>query len=235
MTAARHPPLDWPITRHRGDAATLHALVPPEPFTRAVWIMALTNDALVLGSTQTPAIVAPGGRPAGRLDVVRRRSGGGAVLLGPEGSLWVDVLVPRGDPLWVDDVGRSFDWIGAAWVEALDALALGGGELAVHPGPMRRTAASDLVCFAGLGPGEVIAGTRKVVGLSQRRTRAGARFQCLAYLQAAHPVEEIVDLLAVPGDAGERAALRAQLAGSVASLAVTADALTDAFVAALPR
>ncbi len=31
---------------------------------------------------------------------------------------------------------------------------------------------SDVVCFAGVGPGEVTAGTAKVVGIAQRRTRA---------------------------------------------------------------
>ena len=32
-----------------------------------------------------------------------------------------------------------------------------------------------------MGPGEVERDGRKVVGISQRRTRAGARFQCVAY------------------------------------------------------
>jgi lipoate-protein ligase A len=46
---------------------------------------------------------------------------------------------------------------------------------------MVRTEWSELVCFAGLGPGEVTVGGRKVVGISQRRTRDAARFQCVAY------------------------------------------------------
>ena len=40
-----------------------------------------------------------------------------------------------------------------------------------------------LVCFAGVGPGEVLAGGRKLVGISQRRTRAGARFQCAVHVR----------------------------------------------------
>ncbi len=43
------------------------------------------------------------------------------------------------------------------------------------------SAESGRACFAGLGPGEVTIGGRKAVGISQRRTRAGARFQCVAY------------------------------------------------------
>jgi hypothetical protein len=46
---------------------------------------------------------------------------------------------------------------------------------------MVRSALSDVVCFAGLGPGEVTIGGRKAVGISQRRTREAARFQCVAY------------------------------------------------------
>jgi lipoate-protein ligase A len=37
------------------------------------------------------------------------------------------------------------------------------------------------VCFAGVGPGEVLTGDRKLVGLSQRRTRHGIRIQCQAH------------------------------------------------------
>ena len=43
---------------------------------------------------------------------------------------------------------------------------------------MVRTEWSSLVCFAGRGPGEVFVDARKAVGISQRRTRDGARFQC---------------------------------------------------------
>lgn len=146
------------------------------------------------------------------------------------------MLVPADDPLWVDDVGRSFDWLGAVWIRALRSLDLAGADdLAAFAGPLRRSAASDLVCFAGLGPGEVTSAGRKVIGLSQRRTRAGARFQCLAYLGAATAAEAIVALLAEPHDPDERAALQALLETRVAALPVSAAALTAAFVRALPH
>jgi lipoate-protein ligase A len=74
-------------------------------------------------------------------------------------------------------VGRSFDWLGAAWVEALRTIGIEGASW--HDGPLLRSRWSDLVCFAGLGPGEVVVGGRKVVGISQRRTRSHARFQCV--------------------------------------------------------
>jgi lipoate-protein ligase A len=39
------------------------------------------------------------------------------------------------------------------------------------------------VCFAGTGAGEVTVRGRKVIGMSQRRTRAGALFQCAALIR----------------------------------------------------
>ena len=114
------------------------------------------------------------------IPVVRRRSGGGAVLVGPGEVLWVDVLLPARDPLWEDDVGRSFHWLGQAWVDALAAV---GVDSAWHRGPMICTPWCRAVCFAGTGPGEVVVDGRKVVGLAQRRTRAGALFQCAALLR----------------------------------------------------
>lgn len=113
---------------------------------------------------------------AAGVEVVRRRSGGGAVWLAPGTVTWVDVVLPAGDPHWVDDVGRSSLWLGDAWARAL--VALGVPDPTVHRGPLVRTRWSPLVCFAGVGPGEVLVDGRKVVGISQRRTRAGARFQC---------------------------------------------------------
>jgi lipoate-protein ligase A len=125
------------------------------------------------------------------VEVVRRHSGGGAVYLEPGATLWVDVMLPRGDELWDDDVGRATHWLGERW-----AAAIGDGA-SVHRGAMVRTALSDLVCFAGLGPGEVTIANRKAVGISQRRTRVGARFQCVAY--ARWDPRAVADLLAVKG------------------------------------
>ena len=53
----------------------------------------------------------------------------------------------------------------------------------VHRGGLVATPWSRQVCFAGLGPGEVTVAGRKVVGVAQRRTRHGARFQVAALLR----------------------------------------------------
>jgi len=93
----------------------------------------------------------------------------------PGDPLWVDVVVPRDDPKWDDDVGRAFWWLGEVWAEAL------GADAEVHRGGLCTTQWSRQVCFAGLGPGEVTIGGRKAVGISQRRTRDGALFQCAVH------------------------------------------------------
>jgi lipoate---protein ligase len=127
--------------------------------------------------------------------VVRRRSGGGAVLVEPGRVAWVDVAIPRDDPLWDDDVGVAFHWLGDAWAAAVAALGVEGAE--VHRGGLVRTPLSDLVCFAGLGPGEVTVDGAKLVGMAQRRTRAGALFQCAVPL--AWDAERLARILGLDG------------------------------------
>ena len=114
------------------------------------------------------------------------------MLVRPGEVVWVDVLLPAGDPLWEDDVGRSFHWLGTAWVDALASLNVTG---AMHTGALVCTPWCRQVCFAGIGSGEVTVDGRKVVGLSQRRTRAGALFHCAALLR--WDPAEIVRLLGI--------------------------------------
>jgi lipoate-protein ligase A len=145
---------------------------------RRLAFFAVDRPALVLGSTQRDDVVDHRAAREDGIDVVRRRSGGGAVLLVPGEHVWVDVAIGRDDPRWTDDVSASTGWLGEAWADALAPMV--GERLVVHTGPMVRDEVSDLVCFAGLAPGEVTAAGAKVVGISQRRTRAGARWQCVA-------------------------------------------------------
>ncbi|HVM09248.1 MAG TPA: hypothetical protein VM345_12340 [Acidimicrobiales bacterium] len=146
---------------------------------RTVEVLEAETPAIVLGSTQRDDVVDRDECEAAGVEVARRRSGGGAVLVDPAEVLWVDVLVPHGDPLWVDDVNRSTAWLGRAWVSALREVGAIEDPV-VHEGAICLNRWGRLVCFAGLGPGEVTsgAGGPKVVGISQRRTRDGARFQC---------------------------------------------------------
>jgi lipoate-protein ligase A len=184
----------------------------------------VARPALVLGSTQPESHVDHAAVTAAGVDLVRRRSGGGAVLLVPGDVVWVDVVVPAADALWRDDVGTAFEWLGEVWVRTLASVGAGGAS--AHRGRLVRTQWSDRVCFAGLGPGEVTRHGAKVVGISQRRTRHAARFQCAALLR--WDAAALAPLLRL--DDADVAALAPLAAGITAS----AGDLVDAFLAALP-
>ncbi|MEO6988745.1 MAG: hypothetical protein ABI239_08860 [Aquihabitans sp.] len=185
--------MNWAVERHVGSATTFHGRAMPDPVRRAVWWFEVDRPAVALGSTQKPEVIDSDRAEAAGVEVVRRRSGGGAVWLAPGVVTWVDVLLPADDPLWHDDVSRSARWLGHRWVEALGDLGIEG--LVVHDGPMVRSVHSDLICFAGMAPGEVTLDGAKAVGISQRRTRRGARFQC-AVLHEWNP-QPLADLLAM--------------------------------------
>lgn len=168
------------------------------------------RPALVLGSTQPEGTVH--GEEARRhgLALVRRRSGGGAVLVGPDDPLWVDVDLPADDPLATVDVSASFGWLGRAWADVLGAA---GHDAHVRRGAYDPGRWGARICFAGRGPGEVFVDGRKVVGIAQRRTRAGARFQC-AVLRRWDP-GLLIDLVLEPDEA---AAARRDLATAALGL-----------------
>lgn len=216
----------WRVERATAPAAELVTRPPPRPAGRTVSLLAVTAPAVVLGSTQPDDVVDRARADAAGLDVARRRSGGGTVLVRPGELLWADVFVPAGDPLWTDDVGRAFRWLGPVWTSALHAL---GVDARWHDGPLLETRWSRLVCFAGVGPGEVLVGERKVVGISQRRTRAGARFHCAALL--AWDADALLAVLSLPQQ--ERDLAAAELRGVAMGVEVDLETLEAALVGEL--
>ena len=101
------------------------------------------------------------------------------MYVAPGESVWLDITISREDPLWQDDVSASMLWLGDVFVQALrpwvHAETFRG---TFHNGDVGRA-----VCFASAAPGEVFVGENKLVGISQRRNREGARFQCVLYRQ----------------------------------------------------
>ena len=177
------------------------------------------RPAIVLGSTQREDVLDVAACAAAGIEVVRRRSGGGVVLVEPGALVWFDVVVPTRvlhDVGVGDDIRASMVWLGSHIAGALGGeaapteraparrAAMGSGGAApsaadgvtVHRGTMACTGWCPLVCFAGVGPGEVLAGRDKLVGISQRRTRAGARFQCAVHVEWSP--DRLVPLLAGP-------------------------------------
>ncbi len=213
----------------RGSAADFHARTLDHETAPEVWVFDVERPAIALGSTQQPDVLDAAACAAAGIEIVRRRSGGGVVLLEPGGSVWFDVVVPAAvrDVVGLgDDVGASMVWLGEHISAALGTLGAGAG-LDVHRGGMACSSGwCPLVCFAGLGPGEVVLDGVKLVGISQRRTRAASRFQSAVHV--AWRPERLVPLLAgspPPGPlppvgtlpAAVAAALPAAVAASLAS------------------
>jgi lipoate---protein ligase len=162
------------FTGPKSSAALLQALSAP-----TIRFVTVDRPTMVLGSSQPDSVL-----DASRgLNVIRRRSGGGAVWLDPAEQVWVDVMIPATSQRWQPDVTTSFDWLGQVWRRVVESLGVPSASVRVHSGSMERSSWSDLLCFAGTGPGEVFVDGRKVVGMSQRRSRNAALFQCGALLR----------------------------------------------------
>jgi len=219
----------WDVAEERGTAAELHGDRLPVPDRRLVRVASAAGPALVLGSAQVVAGLDHDLAESLGVEVVRRRSGGGAVLVWPGHQVWLDVGLPRSDPLWNDDVGRSAGWLGEAMAGALTGLGAAG--VAAHTGPMEHTPWSHQVCFAGRAPGEVMTEGRKVVGTSQRRTREGAVFQVAVALVWAPAL--LLDLLRLPEEVGPPVLAAGVGLGELVP-GVRAAAVVAAVLAALP-
>jgi len=195
---------------------------------RAVWDVRITQKAMVLGSRQDESLL--NGELCSRdgIEVVRRRSGGGIVFLAPGEHVWLDVVVPRGDVLWSNDVAQASWWLGDVWVQTLNAL--GKNNVSVHHESLSSDQWGDLLCFAGVGPGEVVQrndeSLSKLVGISQRRTRDYARFQCTIYSKW-NPRDVEMYVMNTPGNLSE-------IAHRVAVVQASQQAIVDTFVSYLP-
>ena len=163
--------------------------LPPHPTERTLYLARPTDGAVILGSGQHADDVNVVAAAALGLSVLRRRSGGGAVVVAPGRQLWLDLFVPADDSLFDRDVTRAAVPIGEGWRTALVAAGLADDELVVHHGRLVSAPFSRQLCFLGLGPGEVTWREKKLVGLSQRRGRAGAWFFTMAMTSLTPPAE----------------------------------------------
>lgn len=217
------------MREHSGTARELVARR-PVPASRLVVLCRVTDTALVLGSTQPAGDVDVAAAALGGVEVVRRESGGGAVLVGRGLQAWVDVFVPRQDPLYVEDVGSSFGFLGVAWRAALaKSGAAPDDALAVADAPLSRSPWTRRICFTATAPGEVTLSGRKIVGISQRRERGGAWFHSLVPLRETG--SELVSYLALSAE--ERAEAAALLSARATHVAAAVSALEEALLAAL--
>jgi lipoate-protein ligase A len=169
----------WRVRRRRADAAAL--LAPPAPSGgRTAVLCRPLAEALVIGSAQ--GVPAPPGTGVAQVPVLRRRSGGAAVLVAPGAQCWLDVFLPPDDPLVDVDVARTAWWLGEVWAAALTGFLGHDAHLGVHRGPSERNKWSARACFGALGPGEVTLDGRKLVGISQRRASSGVWLHSMGLL-----------------------------------------------------
>ncbi len=209
--------MTYELIERAGTAAELHALALPDPARPELWWHRVTSPALVLGSTQRDEVVDVDACAAAGVDLVHRRSGGGAVLLVPGAVAWLDVVLPAGAPGWAADVHAPMRWIGAHLAAAVRETLGGSHDVTFNADGMRPTAWSPTVCFDGVGPGEVLLDGAKLIGISQRRSRPAARLQCSWYLAHDHrdlarllapahrpPVDELQAVATVPADRSVR-------------------------------
>lgn len=214
--------MSWSVQRVAVDAAAFHARDVLE--ARTVYVVDAPGTTVVLGSRQGRDLLNEVACRQHGVSIATRRSGGGIVYLVESEYVWIDVVISRDDPLWVDDVRASMVWMGEVWRAALRQV--GVGDCSVYDGAWTGDELGQLVCFAGVGPGEVIDPSgAKLVGIAQRRTRSHARFQSMV-LRRWEP-EALVALLADPHV--DVAALRHR----VGIVAVDADTLVDAFLQSL--
>ena len=227
----------WTVERLHGPVPDLLATAePPATATRLARIHTVTEPGLVLGSTQRLETADESRAAAAGAPVLRRRSGGGAVLLRPGRQVWADFFIPASDRLWSDDVAHAAQWVGRLWSAVIEPLV--AEPVSVHSGRLEADRWGRLVCFAGRGPGEVLVGELKVVGVSQRRSRQRARIQTTARLRhppasneaAHHDLDELELLDVAPAD---RAAGRAAMEGRCGIIPATEADLAEALIQAL--
>ena len=174
----------------------------------------LSSSLVVLGSSQDRRVL----RAGLDLEVVRRRGGGGAVLLEPGRAIWIDLWLPS-SLQHGDDVRGLLDHAGELFAAALDAVGIKGLErYDADDGVARQVA-----CFAGLGHGELIdAQGRKLLGLTAWRCREGALVQSVAYR---HRGPELAALLAL--EPSEERRLATALTEQVTDLAALSPTFAD--------
>jgi lipoate-protein ligase A len=131
----------------------------------------------VLGNAQRSLRKLIEQRATGRVDLLERQAGGGAVLTGP----WMvstSIILPHGHPLLGDSLVGCYRWLGQLHATALAEFGVPAYALPAQALPLANAMIDartvNWACFGGLSPWEVVdAGYRKLVGLAQRRRQAG--------------------------------------------------------------
>jgi lipoate-protein ligase A len=182
-----------------------------------MFVVRPSAPTVVLGGSQSLEVLSPVGPTSG---LRRRRGGGGLVLLQPE-DVWIDWWIPSSDERWSADVHVMSRRVGGWWGEVLASRL--ERDVVVHQGGLSGEATYRVACFAGRGPGEVFVDDRKVVGVTQWRVREGVFVSTVLHAHSSAPLLRM--LRDVPEGLGE--ALNHHV---VTSLGLDAEELTTALI-----
>src|SRR5579859_339021 len=176
---------DAPMGQQLALSEGLLACLPETRRPTLRWDLA-SQPALVVGNGQKPGIADLAICRERGIAVLRRTSGGAAVLVDAT-AVNMEVVLPERHPLATSDVVRAYEWIGELWAEALRSLGIARAraipveEVRAIP-PLTADDPLRLACFGTLSPWEVVVGKRKLVGLCQVRRRPGTLYQAGVYL-----------------------------------------------------
>jgi len=154
-------------------------------------VYAWQPPALVVGRGQPVAEVAWDRVLGEGLDVVRRMTGGTAVL--NRDVLGFSLIVPAADVSWAFPVVESYRGVGEALLAAVARLGVTGATLSRHRSGAK---VRSPVCFELPSAYELLVDGRKLVGLAQRRTRHGTLLH--GSLPLSGDMGEIADYLTTP-------------------------------------
>ena len=166
----------WTIETKYSETALAHEANLGEWRKPTVWVIEPKDSCLVLGKSQRGRdFLNSSYLEEQNINLTVRQSGGGSVLVSPDDMLWVDIFIPKESKFWIADIAKASIWIGRIWHDALERLGI---ECSLFDESFSRSEASDLICFIGRAPGELFIDNRKILGISQRRSKFGTRFQC---------------------------------------------------------
>ncbi|GGK74586.1 lipoate--protein ligase family protein [Amphritea balenae] len=133
--------------------------------------------AIIMGCSQRPDEQQSARSMAAGLPIMRRNSGGGAVLAGPW-MLSISVFIPTEHLIAQQNIIQIFGWLEQIWIAALEKcnVPCKGVDKALidHSKEVSESQNLKWACYASLSHGEVVSEDgRKLVGLAQIRKKKG--------------------------------------------------------------
>ncbi len=145
------------------------------------------EPAIIMGCSQRPDEGQLQRAAKAQLPIMRRGSGGGAVLAGPW-MLSATLFIPTEHPVGKLDLIKLFGWIERIWIEALiecDVSCRGVDKALIDQSKqISKQQGVEWACYASLSHGEVVSPDgRKLLGLAQIRKRKGIALVSGLHLQ----------------------------------------------------